>query len=188
MGIVLPNQSATTQIHPGIERFTIHRSDGTPREVELPSPPTSRAPIPASRVRRNEIDRQLPHAFFSCRTTLVRVPELRSRPVELCYLSRDQRWSELPPTPPPHPTFNDKTMEESPYRVSLFAAGIGCIGFCIWRLREWYRVHSFGLGYIPGPESESHALGSFVRLRSHTHTVAYSRISFHRQHASTLPK
>lgn len=54
-------------------------------------------------------------------------------------------------------------MEESPLRLSLFAAGIGCFGLCIWRLREWYRVQSFGLGYIPGPDSESHTLGSFAR-------------------------
>ena len=85
-------------------------------------------------------------------------------------------------------TFDDKTMEESPLRLSLFAAGIGCFGLCIWRLREWYRVQSFGLRYIPGPDSESRTLGSFAHTSPPSHTVAYSRIFFDRQHASALPE
>ena len=55
-------------------------------------------------------------------------------------------------------------MEGFPYQLSLFTAGAGCLGFCLWRLREWYRVRAFGLKDIPGPRSESQALGSF----SHT--------------------
>ena len=69
-------------------------------------------------------------------------------------------------------------MEGTPYQLSLFAAGVGCVGYCLSRLREWYRIRSFGLKDIPGSDSESHSLGPFPYVLL-TWSIKYSPASFY---------
>ena len=52
-------------------------------------------------------------------------------------------------------------MEGTPYQLSLSTAAAGCVGYCLWRLWEWYRTRSFGLKDIRSPDSESLSQGSF---------------------------
>jgi len=69
--------------------------------------------------------------------------------------------------------------EKTPYQLSLFTAAAGCVGFCLWRLWEWYRTRSFGLKDIRGPDTEPLSSRPFSHAPPHPVTqVLIHELSF----------